>query len=935
MLMFTKCHNFAGLSNEIKQFIGLWSNGNRSISTLISVEAQNIKDHVTSESSRIIERFDSGWQANTAHREREDLQTRFLSTLWFAEMNARENNIKEASEDTVRWIFVEGTSVSETLSESDDLSDSDSNTQCQDEHPTQFRQWLESTGSIFWILGKPGSSKSTVMKFLIQNGQTLEYLSKWRQPVLICRFFFIESCTNPLQRQLRGCLRALLHQVVSSKPYILDKLLYSRPELSGKQSEHDWSIEELEEVLLEALRADDDSAFCLFLDGLDEIEVRSDDRVSTIELVKRLSDLPNVKICVSSRPDNIFTQVIRSCSYQFLKTEALTHCAIKAYVTKQLKPYKNSLLNDDDSQIYSMIIHELVNKSYGVFLWVALATRSILRGIINGDSWDILLKRTKELEPDLDGLFRQMLSRQTADQRYYPEETSQLLWHALQIMPGYINGSIWGFIIGTHKTIHSKVLEVFDVQPQEWTIAKEIQLTQEYERWLFARGMGLLEIVKSPEAGPRRFPPFRDYIRFIHRSVNEFLLNTKEGHGVLLAGQTSSRQRLLIALDAIKSLCYTAFGLSSRFTEACPPSDSYTFFRIYVDSVVALTASGYISATEELELFLRFKSLMQSRYATEFPDIDFFIVAAESGITGFLSLQQSLIFEPFSSREKDELLYTIAIQYGYSIDNLNYGMVTLEKHIFEGDTDWSTGNNLRLYGSSRKIDTMRWLLSAGANLNARVLVADIEGFLIETSPFAAFLCVTAFFLHDTWKIKDKEHYSHFLDCINKFGQYGCDWGPLTFVLSYHSLLTCPLRSSPQDLPRGFCVIFEISSRLFVELLHRSRDYRAIEGKEFQNMHGISIVDFVQCTYLRLKPKSKGTEYRGWRVPNPKANEERRHLEAVIGKQLWKNLRDEGLRTSSYGQRRELRSVSLIMEDLERDLSRDPLHKILEVLYDYE
>lgn len=936
--MFTKHQNFAGLSNEIKQFIGLWSNGNRSISTLISVEAQNIKDHVTSESSRIIERFDSGWQANTAHREREDLQTRFLSTFWFPEMNARENNIKEASEDTVRWIFVEENSISESFSESGDSSDTDSDTQSQDEHPTQFRKWLESTGSIFWILGKPGSSKSTVVKFLVRNRQTLEYLGKWRQSVLICRFFFIESCTNPLQRQLRGCLRALLHQVVSSKPYILDKLLYSRPELSGKQSEHDWSIEELGEVLLEALRADDDSAFCLFLDGLDEIEVRSDDRVSTIELVKRLSDLPNVKICVSSRPDNIFTQVIRSCSYRFLKTEALTHCAIKAYVTKQLIAYKNSPLSDDDHWRYKEIINELVDKAEGVFLWVALATRSILRGIINGDSWDILHKRTKELEPDLDSLFRQMLIRQHADQRHYPEETSRILWHALQTRSEPIMVTVWGSIIGTHETLHSKVLENFDAQPQEWPIAKEIQLTQEYERWLFSRSMGLLEIVQEPREEHREFPLFRDNVQFIHRSVQEFLQNTKDGHRVLLASQESSRQRLLTALEAIKYLCYDLVGLSSRFAKIFSPG-TYSYpkpLHNYVTSMAVLTWLGYISATEELELFLHFKSLIQSRYASKFPDIDFFNVAAKCGIIGFLSLQQSQIFEPLSSREKNELLYTIAIQYGFFNDSLNSDTISLEKHIFEKDPDWPTRMDLsRLCGLSRKIVTIRWLLRAGASPNVRAHVADIGGFPIEINPFSAFLFITIWCLNRVvWQNKENECYLQVVDCINEFEQYGSDFGPLTFFLDQTTELMCPTGPPPLYASEDFRVIFEISPRFFLKLLHRVRGSTAIDGKEVQNLHDISTADFVQCTYLRVKPKSKGIKCHGWRVPNPKANEKRQHLEAIIGEQIWKNLtRGWPWQLRSAGG--STREVLVTLKELSFGPSGDPLQEILEALYDYE
>ncbi|KAK7750290.1 hypothetical protein SLS62_007807 [Diatrype stigma] len=124
---------FSSLSQEIKDFVDLWSDGNRDISLLISTEAQNIKEHITvnsvmlsdqmkatseanvarldtqhgetkehitSESTKIIKHFDTDRQTDTLRKEKEEIRTRILFSLWFPEMNARENNIMEASEDT-------------------------------------------------------------------------------------------------------------------------------------------------------------------------------------------------------------------------------------------------------------------------------------------------------------------------------------------------------------------------------------------------------------------------------------------------------------------------------------------------------------------------------------------------------------------------------------------------------------------------------------------------------------------------------------------------------------------------------------------------------------------------------------------------------------------------------------------------------------------
>ncbi|RYP38854.1 hypothetical protein DL767_002416 [Monosporascus sp. MG133] len=150
--------SLSNLSEEIKAFIDRWSDGDRDMSRLISAEAREIKSHitaqshivvdqmradseanmvhrnaehretrdlVTSETSRIKEHLDSSRHVDASRREMEEVKKRILSTLWFPEMNQRENNIMEASEDTLEWIFGEENSDSETESEPS-ITDSDS-----------------------------------------------------------------------------------------------------------------------------------------------------------------------------------------------------------------------------------------------------------------------------------------------------------------------------------------------------------------------------------------------------------------------------------------------------------------------------------------------------------------------------------------------------------------------------------------------------------------------------------------------------------------------------------------------------------------------------------------------------------------------------------------------------------------------------------------
>ena len=65
----------------------------------------------------------------------------------------------------------------------------------------------------------------------------------------------------------------------------------------------DWSKEDLETVLFYAIKTSSQPT-CIFLDGLDEIDP-SDGQFRLLELVDKLCTLPQLKLCVSSRPEPV------------------------------------------------------------------------------------------------------------------------------------------------------------------------------------------------------------------------------------------------------------------------------------------------------------------------------------------------------------------------------------------------------------------------------------------------------------------------------------------------------------------------------------------------------------------------------------------------------------------------------------------------------
>ena len=86
---------------------------------------------------------------------------RILESLQYERMTARYEKIVEAHAKTFEWIYEES-----TLSQHGEL-----------QH--HFLQWLKTGDGLFWVSGKAGSGKSTLMKFITSHPKTRRALSQW------------------------------------------------------------------------------------------------------------------------------------------------------------------------------------------------------------------------------------------------------------------------------------------------------------------------------------------------------------------------------------------------------------------------------------------------------------------------------------------------------------------------------------------------------------------------------------------------------------------------------------------------------------------------------------------------------------------------------------------------------------------------------------
>lgn len=80
---------------------------------------------------------------------------------------------------------------------------------------SNFAEWLQRDDVIFWIAGKAGSGKSTLMKYLYDNPKTQEDLFSWsKNTALIMSAFFFWKTSTSMQKEQIGLLQSLLHEAL-------------------------------------------------------------------------------------------------------------------------------------------------------------------------------------------------------------------------------------------------------------------------------------------------------------------------------------------------------------------------------------------------------------------------------------------------------------------------------------------------------------------------------------------------------------------------------------------------------------------------------------------------------------------------------------------------------------------------------------------------
>lgn len=541
-----------------------------------------VQDHITPYIMNIEELIDEKRQS-------------ILRSLYYEQLREREFAITDAHTKTFQWVFGDNTTF-------------------------KFREWLREQNGVYWITGKAGSGKSTLMKFIIEQYATSTALREWAgsDDLIIAKHFFWSPGTA-IQKSQEGLFRALLFQILSQRPEMIDQVCAERLHAPYAESFGPWSRNQLLQAL-ENIGAIETPKFkaCLFIDGLDEYQ---GDHKELVQVIQRIARHNNLKICASSRPWLDFTDAFDSSPWR-LSVHDLTKQDMYHFVRDTLcEDSRFKRLQSSYRSAAAELISEITKRAQGVFLWTFFVVQSLLRGLRNEDNISDLHHRVQLLPTELSEYFDQILA---SVENVYQARVSQLFL-TLSLARTTFPILTLLYLNLDDEPMPEEPLSCLHDWPDVDMDEVEILITE--KRQLIAHCKDLIHI--SPEPGAPVL--FAEKVSFLHRTVVDYI-QTEEVSQKLdrFAGHDFEPRRILLQanLGQLRSLLHL-----HRLTYIRPHLEQWILGCLYYAYMSEVTTGeAVLKELDELDRMIgQHFSRWGFSHAME-------VLFRDPGITGFLDL---------------------------------------------------------------------------------------------------------------------------------------------------------------------------------------------------------------------------------------------------------------------------------------------------------
>lgn len=365
---------------------------------------------------------------------------------------------------------------------------------------SSFSQWLQSDEPIFWIQGKPGSGKSTLMRYLSCENQKVEKLlkSSSQSSWTTADFFFDFRASQGMANNLEGLLRSLSIQIMDNYPRIdfNVKHLSDRLDTSLKAS----NLSMLKQIFTELLCRLPEN-LCVFVDGLDEYQGTMAELLGYLKsLLYDVRGTKMLKMCLASRPEPV---ILLALKFQpGLTMHEHNRKGINRYVSAAIRNVRFSSLTETRLLKVSSVV---ARKADGMFLWARFALDEIIKSDAAGETPDELEIRLDALPSDMDEMYVNIFKRM----RLQDHRDAQILF---QLICCY----------SRHEPSIRQIKEAYAMASNRFQNSEMKNpggSIEDFRKRIRAKTGGLLE-----ETAGSKYPGQRyNTIKTIHRSVNSFL----------------------------------------------------------------------------------------------------------------------------------------------------------------------------------------------------------------------------------------------------------------------------------------------------------------------------------------------------------------------------------------------------------------------------